>query len=325
MRLVGRLACAVVIAAGLGPAAAEVFPSRPVTIVVPFAAGGTTDILARVIADRMKTALGQPVVIENVPGASGALAVGRVVRAAPDGYTISIGNWGTHVVNGAVQRLPYDLLGDLAPLAVLPGNPYLVFSNADLPAQNLGELIAWLKAHPDAATSGTGGPGSAIHIAGVFFQNKTDTRFRFVPYRGGTPPAVQDLLAGHIDLLFAQPTDVLPQMASGKVRAYAVMADHRIAQAPDIPTVDEAGAPGLYVSTWYGLWVPHGTPQQAVDTLSAAVRDALADPAVRSRLADLGLEIPPPAQQTPEALGRFHRAEIEKWWPIIRAADIKVE
>ena len=311
--------------AGLGHAAAAPFPSRPVTIVVPFAAGGTTDILARLIADRMRIALGQPVVVENLSGASGALAVGRVVRAAPDGYTIGIGNWGTHVVNGAVQTLPYDLLNDLAPLAVLPGSPYLVFSNTAVPARDLAGLIAWLKANPDAATCGTGGRGSAIHIAGVFFEQKTGTHLRFVPYRGGTPPAVQDLLAGHIDLLFAQPTDALPQMASGKLRAYAVLADHRIAQAPDIPTVDEAGVPGLYVSTWYGLWLPKGVPQEVVAALSAAVVAALADPVVRVRLADLGLESPPPEQQTPAALGRFHRAEIEKWWPIIKAANIKVD
>jgi tripartite-type tricarboxylate transporter receptor subunit TctC len=306
---------------GVPPASAQVYPSRAVTIVAPYGPGGTTDILARIVAEGMRGPLGRSVVIENVAGASGTIGVGRVARAAPDGYTLGIGNWGTHVVNGAVQHLPYDLLTDLAPIAVLPGNPYVVFANAAVPAKTLAELIAWLKAAPDKATAATGGPGSPQHIIGLFFQNRTGTRFQFVPYRGGVAPALQDLMAGRIDLIFGQPSDVLPHVRDGKIRAFAVMAPHRLAAAPEVPTVDEAGVPGLYVSTWYGLWVPRGTPPDIVARLNSAVVAALADPGVRGRLAELGLEIPPREQQTPEALGAFHKAEIEKWWPIIRAAN----
>jgi tripartite-type tricarboxylate transporter receptor subunit TctC len=304
------------------PASAQVFPARPVTIVAPYAPGGTTDILARIVAEGMRGPLGQSVVIENVAGASGTIGVGRVARAAPDGYTLSIGNWGTHVVNGAVQQLPYDLINDLAPIAILPGNPYVIFANAAVPAKTLAELIAWLKAAPGKATAATGGPGSPQHIVGVFFQNRTGTQFQFVPYRGGVAPALQDLLAGRIDLIFGQPSDVLAHVRDGRIRAYAVMAAHRLAAASEVPTVDEAGVPGLHVSTWYGLWVPKGTPGGIVARLNSAVVAALADPTMRSRLAELGLEIPLREQQTPEALGAFHKAEIEKWWPIIRAANV---
>jgi tripartite-type tricarboxylate transporter receptor subunit TctC len=304
--------------------AAPDYPSRPITIVVPFAAGGPTDTLARVLADRMRTALGQTVLIENVPGASGSIGVGRVARAAADGYTIGIGQWDTHVVNGAVYRLPYELVNDFAPISLLPSNPQLIVTRNGLPAQVLGQLIAWLKDNPDKASQGTAGVGSAAHVSGAYFQKVTGSRFQFVPYRGAGP-AMQDLVAGQIDLMFDQASNALPHVRGGRIRVHAVTAKARLAAAPEIPTVDEAGLPGFYVSIWRGFWAPKGTPGDAIDRLNAAIVDTLADAGVRKRLADVGQDIPPRDQQTPQALGTHHRAEIEKWWPVIRAANIKAE
>jgi tripartite-type tricarboxylate transporter receptor subunit TctC len=272
----------------------------------------------------MRASLDQPVIIENVGAAGGTVGVGRVARAAPDGYTVGIGQWGTHVVNGAIYALSYDLLDDFEPIALIATAPLLIVSRSDFPAMDLRELIAWLKANPGKATQGTTGPGSPPHIAGTYIQKITDTRFLFVPYRGAAP-AMQDLIAGHIDLNILQAAVVLPQVSAGTIRAFAVMAKNRLAAAPNIPTVDEAGLPGLYVSLWHGLWAPKGTPNAVSAKLNASVVDALTDPAVYSRLADLGQELFPPEQRTPEALGAFQRAEIAKWWPIIKAANIKGE
>ena len=305
-------------------ARAQTYPARPITMIVPFAPGGPTDVIGRIVAEGMRASLGQPVVIENVTGAAGSIGVGRVARAAPDGYTISIGQWGSHVTNGAIYALPYDLLNDFAPLAwVATGVPLIVSRNA-LPAKNLTELIAWLRANPDKASEGTAGAGSPQHIAGVYFQQETGTRFQFVPYRG-VAPAMLDLVAGQLDFMIDQATNSLPQAAAGKIRAYAVTAKTRLAAAPEIPTVDEAGLPGFYVSIWQGLWVPKRTPPDIVAKLNAAVVSALATQRLRQRYDEIVQEIPPRDQQTPEALGALQKAEIDKWWPIIKAAGIHGE
>jgi tripartite-type tricarboxylate transporter receptor subunit TctC len=317
------LACGML--AGLAAALAQSYPSRPITFIVPFGAGGPVDTVARILLEPMRGSLGQPILIENVTGASGTIGVGRAARAAPDGYTVSIGNWPSHVVNGAIYTLPYDVLKDFAPVARLSHNPYVVVGRKDLPANNLKELIAWLKANPDKATQGTAGPGAGQHVSGVYFQKVTGTRFQFVPYRAGSIDIMRDLVAGHIDLTFDQAVTALSHVRSGAVKAYAVTSPTRLAAAPEIPSVDEAGAPGVYISTWYGLWVPSGTPPGIVHKLTSAAMDALADPTVRQRLTDLGQEIPPREQQTAEALGAFQKAEIEKWWPLIRDAGIKAQ
>jgi len=307
-----------------GSATAQVYPSRPITMVVAFAAGGPTDTSARVLAERMRASLGQPVVIENVTGANGSIGVGRVARAAPDGYMLSMGGWTENVVNAAIYSLAYDVVKDFEPISLIRGSSYLILAKSAVPANDVGGLIAWLNANSDKASAGTGGVGSAAHVAGAFFQNVTGTRFQFVPYRG-SGPAMNDLLAGQIDMMIESPVTSLPQVRAGRIKAYAVKAKSRLASAPDIPTVDEAGLPGFYFSYCGGLWAPKGTPKDVISKLNAAVVDALADPNVRLRFADLGLDIPPREQQTPEALGALQKAEIEKWWPIIKAANIKGE
>jgi tripartite-type tricarboxylate transporter receptor subunit TctC len=320
------IAIACLLAAATSAAAADTFPSRPVTMVVPFGAGGPTDALARILAQRMSAPLGQTVLVENVTGASGTIGITRVARAAGDGYTVVLGNWPSFVVASAIYpNLPYDVQKDFAPIALLPNNPYIVVSKKDLPARDLKELIAYLKANPDKISAGTGGAGAGQHVSGVYFQKVTGTRFQFVPYRAGSSEIMRDLVAGHIDLTFDQAISALPYVRGDQVRAYAITGKTRLASAPDIPTVDEAGAPGVYISTWFGLWAPKGTPADAVARLSAAAMEALADPAVAKRLADLGQEIPPPEQQTAAALGAHLKAEIEKWFPIIKGAGIKME
>jgi tripartite-type tricarboxylate transporter receptor subunit TctC len=310
--------------AAAAPAAAQTYPSRPITIVVPYAAGGPVDVVGRLLAEQMRASLGQPVVIENVTGASGTIAVGKVARAAPDGYTIVIGNWATFVVNGAIFPLQYDLVKDFEPIGLITTQPYLVVARKSMPADDLKGLIAWLKANPDKASQGTSGVGTPAHVAGVFFMKETGTRFQLVPYRG-LAPAMQDLVAGQIDLIFDSPVSALPQVRAGSVKAYALMANKRAAAAPDIPTVDEAGLPGVYMSSWYGVWTSKGTPPDIVAKLNTAINGALVDEKTRARIADLGQEIAAPELQNPQALGAFQKAEIAKWWPILKEMGIKGE
>ena len=303
---------------------AQAYPTKPITIVVPFAAGGPTDTIARLLAERFRASLGQTVIVENATGAGGTIGVGRAARAAPDGYTISLGQNGSHVVTGATySNLPYDLLNDFEPLSLLCIAPFVVVAKKSVPANDLKSFIAWLKANPDR-TVGTAGQGSISHVCGLVFQNVTGSRLQFVPYRG-TAPAMQDLVAGQIDMMISDPVTSMPQARGGNIKIFGVAADTRLPSAPDVPTVDEAGLPGYHVALWHGLWMPKGTPKPIMSTLSAAVMAALADPAVRAKLADLGQAIYPPERQTAESLGALQKAEIAKWWPIIKAGNIKVE
>jgi tripartite-type tricarboxylate transporter receptor subunit TctC len=311
-------------AAMMATALADSYPSRPITLIVPFGAGGPTDALARILTNRMSQSLGQTIVIENVTGGAGTIAIGRVARAAPDGYTVVIGNWASHVVNSAIYKTPFDYVTDFEPVARLSGNPYIIVGKNALPP-TLPELIAWLKANPDKATEGTGGAGSGQHIGGIYFQKVTGTTFQFVPYRAGSSDVMRDVVAGHIDLSIDQAISSLPYIRQGQLRGYAVCDSKRLASAPDIPTVDEAGAPGVYVIAWYGMWMPKGTPKDVIAKFSAAAIEALADPGVKERLASLGQDIPAPELQTSEALGKHYKTEIDKWWPVIKAANIKVE
>jgi tripartite-type tricarboxylate transporter receptor subunit TctC len=305
-------------------AMAQTYPSRPITIVVPTTAGGPPDTIARVLGEHMRATLGQPVIVENVTGAGGTLSIARVARAAPDGYTVSIGHLNSHVFSGATYTLSYDLLKDLDPVTLLTTAPLVLVAKASLPPNDLPELIAWLKANPDKVSLGTVGMGGPARVWGAYFKTSTGTQFQFIPYRGAAS-IVQDLVAGQIDLACVEGSNVLSHLRGGKIKPYAVLIQSRWAAAPDIPTIDEAGAPGLYMPFWHGLWVPRNTPKDVIAKLNAATVEALADPAVRGRLAQIGQEIFPPSQQTPEALGAFHKAEIEKWWPIIKAANIQAE
>ena len=314
----------VLMAAGISSAPGQSYPSRPVTLVNPFAAGGPVDAVARIMSAPMSKILGQPVLVDYAVGAAGTIGVGRVARAAPDGYTLSIGHWATHVINAAIYPLQYDVLRDLEPVGMICANPLLIVARSSFPAENLKELIAWLKANPDKASVGTAGVGSGSHMGGVYFQSATGTKVQYIPYKG-TGPAMQDLLAGRIDFMVDQASNSLPQVRGGKIKAYAVTAKTRLSAAPEIPTVDEAGLPGLHVSVWFGIWAPRGTPHEIVAKLNAAMVASLSDATVRQRLADLGQEITPREQQSPEALAAFHKAETEKWWPLVKAAGIKPE
>jgi tripartite-type tricarboxylate transporter receptor subunit TctC len=307
-----------------GNARADNFPSHPVTIVVPFSAGGPSDAMMRILAERMKAALGQSILIENVTGAGGSLGVGRVVRAPADGYTVGFGHLGTNVANGAIYKLGYDLVTDLEPVVLLPSNPMIIVSKNAVPAKSLKELIAWLKAKPTAPTAGTAGAGSGSHIAGLYFENVTGIKLQFVPYRG-TAPAMTDLVAGQIDLIIDQTSNSISQVRAGTIRAYAVTDDKRVESASDIPTTDEAGLSGFHMTLWSGLWVPKDTPKDIVAKLNAAAVAALSDPAVRKQLENLGLQMTPQDQLSPAALGAWQKLEIAKWWPMIKAANVKVE
>jgi tripartite-type tricarboxylate transporter receptor subunit TctC len=312
---------AVVVPAFSRIATAQTYPSRPITMVVPYLAGGPTDVTARVLAEQMRDSLGQPIIIENVSGADGSIGTGRVARARPDGYTIELGSSSTHVLNGALYSLPYDVLNDFAPIAPPATLPFVLFARKTMPAKDLNEVIAWLKANPNRASAGIG--SSSVRLITAFFQKETGTQFTFVPYRG-TASAIQDLVAGHIDLLFNAP-DQLPLLRAGSIKAYAATSDTRLTLAPDIPTFVEMGLPALSFSVWLALFAPKGTPKEIIDRLNAATAQASADPAVRSRIADLGVEIFPRERQTPEALGALVKADAEKWWPIIKELGIKAE
>jgi tripartite-type tricarboxylate transporter receptor subunit TctC len=301
-------------------ARAQTYPARPITMIVPLAAGGGTDVVARVLAERMRGPLGQPIIIENVTGAEGSIGAGRVARARPDGYTITIGFLGSHVVNGAYYSLPYDAINDFAPISLLVTFPIVLFARKTMPAQSLNELIAWLKANPNVS-AGTFAAGQRLLCA--FFRKETMTQFTLVPYRGEAA-ATQDLIAGQIDLLFSSP-DSLPLARSGSIKAYAVTGDTRSVLAPEIPTMAEMGWPSVSYSTWFGFFAPKATPREIISRLNAAAVEALADPAVRSRFIDLGLEIFPRERQTPEALGALQRSDAEKWWPRIKEFGIKAE
>jgi tripartite-type tricarboxylate transporter receptor subunit TctC len=307
-----------------GHALAETFPSHPITIVVPFSAGGPSDAMSRILAERMKVSLGETILIENVTGAGGSLGVGRAVRSPPDGYTISFGHLGTHVANGAIYKLGYDLVTDLEPVVLLPSNPMIIVSKNAVPAKTLQELLAWLRSRPTPPTAGTAGAGSGSHIAGLYFEKVTGIKLQYVPYRG-TAPAMTDLVAGQIDLIVDQTSNSIAQVRAGTIRAYAVTDDKRVAQASEIPTTDEAGLPGFHMTLWSGLWVPKDTPKEIIAKLNAAAVDALNDPGIRNQFEHLGLQLPPADQLTPQALGAWQKAEIAKWWPMIKAANVKVE
>jgi tripartite-type tricarboxylate transporter receptor subunit TctC len=304
---------------------AQSYPTRPVTMVVAFGAGGPSDVIAHILAEGMRASLGQPVVIENFAGASGTIGVGRVARAAPDGYTLVLGNWATHVLNGPMFALQYDLIADFEPVALVSSDPLMIVGKKALPAKDLKEFVAWLKANPDQATQGTTGAGGISTVGGLFFQRETGTRFRFVPYRVGLAAAMQDLVGGQIDFMIDTAANSLPQVRAGTIKAFAVTSKTRLAAAPDITTVDEAGLPGLYALNWQAAFLPKNAPKEVVAKLNAAIASALADTSVRTRLAGIGQEILHRDQQTPEALAVFQKAEVEKWWPLIKAANIKAE
>jgi tripartite-type tricarboxylate transporter receptor subunit TctC len=308
----------------IATATAQVYPSRSITMIVPFPAGGPSDIVPRILGDKMRARLGQSIIVENVSGAGGSIGMGRVARAAPDGYTVGVGSWSTGVVNGAIYALNYDVVTDFEPVVLLPENPLFITSTKAIPAKNLVELIAWVKGAAGHLLVATSGVGTSPHVAGVMLQHLAEAPVQLVHYRGGAP-ALQDLIAGQVDVNMNQASVFLPYLNDDRIRIYAVLSKARLPQAPNIPTVDEAGLPGFYLSSWNGIWAPKGTPKHVVATLNAAVVEALNEPTVRQRFVDLGQVIPPPDQLTPEAFGAYQKAEIEKWWPIIKAAGISAQ
>lgn len=320
-----RVALALLAMAAAGPAFGQAYPNKPVNLIVPFAAGGPTDVMARIVGERMAKELGQQFVIDNVTGAAGSIAMGKLARATPDGYTIGIGHLGTNVVNGAIYKnLNYDLINDLEPIALLPSNPLLVVTSNQVPAKDLKELVAYLKANADKISGGTAGMGSGSHIGALAFFAVTGTNYQLVPYRG-TGPAVQDLIANQIQIMIDQSSNSLPHIRAGKLKVYAVAAKQRTAAAPEIPTTAEASFPGIEVAIWHGLWAPKGTPKEIIGKLNAAAVRALQDPEVRSKLENLGQDIPTPEQMKSDAFGAYQKAEFAKWKPIIDKAGVKVE
>jgi tripartite-type tricarboxylate transporter receptor subunit TctC len=304
--------------AGITGAQAQNFPTRPITLVVPFPPGGSTDAAARILAERMRAPLGQAVVIENIGGAGGSIGVGRVARAAPDGYTFDIGQWDTHV-GSIIYKLDYDLEKDFEPIGLVSNNPQLLVAKNDLPANTLAELVTWMKANPGKINFVN--QNAAANVSGVLFENLTKQKVQFIPYRGAGP-AMTDLISGTVDLLVVQGAVALPQIRAGKIKALANLSAQRSASMADIPTSDETGVPGLYMSGWFGFWAPKGTPKEIIARLNAATVEALADPAIQKRFSDLGLDVAPREQQTPEGLAALQKAEIAKWWPIIKEAGI---
>ncbi len=323
-----RLGLAIAVFVGLAwsnlASAVEDYPTRPITMIVPFPAGGATDTVARFLGERMRAILGQPIVIENVGGATGTIGVGRAVRSAADGYTLSIGTSTTHVLTGGLYALQFDLLKDLDPVIEIGSEPLLIVGKKSFPADDLKGLIAWLKANPDKASVGIAGVGATGHLTGIALQKATGTKFQFVPYRGNGP-AMQDLLAEQIDFMIEPASNFKGLLAAGSVKPFAITGKARLPSAPNIPTADEAGLPGFFASLWYGLWVPKGTPREIIAKLNAALSQAFFDPQVRQRFDDLGIQIAPLDQQSPEALRELQKAEAARWWPIIKAANVKVE
>jgi tripartite-type tricarboxylate transporter receptor subunit TctC len=315
------VAIALVAFAGIASAQAQNYPSRQITLIVPFPPGGSTDVAARILAEHMRARLGQPVVIENVGGAGGSIAVGRLARAAPDGYTIDIGQWDTHV-GSIIYKLDYDLQKDFEPIGLISNNPQLMVAKKDLPASGLKELVAWMKANPDKINYVN--QNAAANVTGVMFEKLTGQKFRYIPYRGAGP-AMTDLVSGQVDLLVVQGAVALPQIRAGKIKAIANLSPQRSASMSDIPTSDESGIPGLYMSGWFGFFAPKGTPKDVIATLNSAMVQALAEPAVRARFTELGLDVASREQQTPEGLAAFQKAEIAKWWPIIKEAGIQTQ
>lgn len=312
----------VLVSGGSTLATAQPWPSKSITLVVPFPAGGPTDTLTRILTEPMRRFLGQTVLVDNTTGAGGSIGVGRVVRSAPDGYTVSIGHWGTHVVNGAYYKLNYDLLKDLAPVGLFADNPQVMVSHVGVPAKTVKEVIAWIKAKPNELRFGAGSLGGSSHMAAIYFMNRIGEKTQYIAYRGGAP-AMAALLSGEINLYMTQLASAVPQIRAGKIRGYMVTSKNRQAAAPDIPSADEAGLPKFYTSVWHAMWVPKGTPHDAIKKLNAALVEALGDANVRKRFTELGQEIPSGEGLTPEALAKHHKAEIDKWFPIIREAGLK--
>src|SRR3954453_13459214 len=318
-KLIGVVALAMM--AGVAGAQAQSFPSRQITLVVPFPPGGSTDVAARIMAEKMRLILGQPVIVENQGGAGGSIAVGRVARSAPDGYTIDIGQWDTHV-GSIVFNLNYDLQKDFEPIGLISVNPQLLIARKRLPADDLKELIAWMKAHPGEARFVN--QLAAAQVSGILLQQLTGTKVTFIPYRGAGP-AMTDLVSGQVDLMVVQSAAALPQVRGGTIKAIANLSPQRSPSIPDIPTSDEGGVPGWHMAGWFGLFAPRATPKDVIAKLNGAMMEALADPAVKARFAELGLDVAAREQQTPDGLAAFHKAEIEKWWPIIKAANINTQ